>query len=104
MNKQKVFLSGGFKSNWQQRVIDRLIDKFVFFNPREHLLDDPYEYTYWDIHFIRQADIIFAYLEKANPSGLGLIFEIGIAYGLNKTIVLVDEKSGRMKYLKSTLI
>jgi nucleoside 2-deoxyribosyltransferase len=100
MNKQRVFLSGGFKSNWQQKVIDKLPDKFVFFNPREHMLVDSTEYTYWDIHFIRQCDIIFAYLEKTNPSGLGLIFEIGIAYGLNKTIILVDEKSGEDELFK----
>jgi nucleoside 2-deoxyribosyltransferase len=93
MIKQNVFLSGGFKSNWQQAVIERFQNKFTFFNPRAHMLDDPREYTYWDIHYIRQADIIFAYLEKTNPSGLGLVFEVGVAYGLNKTIILVDEKS-----------
>lgn len=104
MTKQKVFLSGGFKSNWQQKVIDSLGEKFIYFNPREHMLDDPNEYTFWDIHFIKQADIVFAYLEKENPSGLGLIFEIGIAYGLNKTIILIDEKSSNddifKKYFK----
>ena len=93
MSKQKVFLSGGFKSNWQQKVFESLGEKFIFFNPREHMLADPNEYTFWDVHFIKQADIVFAYLEKDNPSGLGLIFEIGVAYGMNKTIILIDEKS-----------
>jgi nucleoside 2-deoxyribosyltransferase len=100
MTRQKVFLSGGFKSNWQEKVIERFQSKFIFFNPREHMLEDTSEYTYWDIHFIRQSDIVFAYLEKTNPSGLGLIFEIGIAYGLNKTIILVDEKSEKDEIFK----
>jgi nucleoside 2-deoxyribosyltransferase len=102
--KQKVFLSGGFKSNWQQRVYDKLDGDFIFFNPRAHSLEDSNEYTFWDVHFIKQSDIIFAYLEKDNPSGLGLIFEIGVAYGLGKTIILIDEKSSHddifKKYFK----
>ena len=38
----KVFLSGGFRSNWQKRVIEQLGDDFIFFNPREHGLDNLY--------------------------------------------------------------
>lgn len=100
MLQQKVFLSGGFKSNWQETVIQRFHNKFIFYNPRQHMLDTPADYTWWDIHFIRQSDIIFAYLEKSNPSGLGLIFEVGIAYGLNKTIILIDEKSDENEIFK----
>lgn len=92
-NKLKVFLSGGFKSNWQNKIIERYNDEFIFFNPREHGLDDPDQYTIWDIHFIKQCDILFAYMEETNPSGYGLAFELGLAYGLNKTIILVDERS-----------
>ena len=42
---------------------------------------------------MRSCDIVFAYMEASNPSGYGLTFEIGIAYALNKTIILVDERS-----------
>lgn len=92
-NKLKVFLSGGFRSDWQNKIIERYIDDFIFFNPREHGLDDPNQYTTWDIHYIKQCDIFFAYMEESNPSGYGLAFELGLAYGLNKTIILVDERS-----------
>ena len=92
-NKTRVFLSGGFKSNWQDKVIEQLHDKFIFYNPREHGLEDSDLYTTWDIHFVKECDIIFAYMEESNPSGYGLSFEIGVAYALKKTIILVDEKS-----------
>ena len=93
--KAKVFLSGGFKSNWQAKVIEALQDKFIFFNPREHGLEHSDFYTTWDIHFVKGCDILFAYMESTNPSGYGLTFELGIAYALNKTIILIDEKSGQ---------
>lgn len=91
--KSKVFLSGGFKSNWQSKVIEEVGEKFVFFNPREHGLEHTDFYTTWDIHFVKECDILFAYMESTNPSGYGLAFELGVAYALNKTIILVDEKS-----------
>ena len=93
IGKPKIFLSGGFKSNWQQALIFELNEHFTFFNPREHGLDDPNLYTTWDIHYVRECDIFFAYMEASNPSGYGLAFELGVAYALNKTIILVDEKS-----------
>ena len=91
--KAKVFLSGGFRSNWQAEVIKATNDKFIFFNPRDHGLEHSDFYTSWDVHFIKQCDILFAYMEKSNPSGYGLAFELGVAYSLDKTIILVDEKS-----------
>jgi nucleoside 2-deoxyribosyltransferase len=95
--KAKIFLSGGFKSNWQSRVVEELLDKFIFFNPREHGLEHSDFYTTWDIHFVKECDILFAYMEKSNPSGFGLSFELGVAYALNKTIILIDEKSNTDK-------
>lgn len=91
--KAKIFLSGGFKSNWQSIVINALENKFIFFNPREHGLDHSDLYATWDIHFVKECDILFAYMESTNPSGYGLSFELGIAYALNKTIILIDERS-----------
>lgn len=89
----KIYLSGGFKSNWQSKVMKAIGNRCVFFNPREHKLDSDKEYWVWDIHFVKECDIVFAYMEADNPSGFGLTFEIGLAYALNKTIILVDEKS-----------
>lgn len=93
MYKPKIYLSGGFKSDWQKLVINAIGDDCTFFNPREHKLENSTEYWTWDVHFIKECDIVFAYMEVDNPSGFGLTFEIGLAYGLNKTIILVDEKS-----------
>ncbi len=93
MSKQRVYLSGGFRSNWQERIITELGEAFVFINPREHELHDSAQYWAWDVHFVRQCDIVFAYMDSDNPSGYGLALEVGLALGLNKTIILVDHRS-----------
>jgi nucleoside 2-deoxyribosyltransferase len=92
--KTSIFLSGGFKSDWQLKLTERYGDKFQFYNPRDHKISEPHLYASWDIHYVRKCDIIFAFMEASNPSGFGLMFEIGMAYALNKTIILIDEKSG----------
>ena len=91
--KVKVFLSGGLRSDWQAKVIGQLGDKFLFFNPKEHGLEHSDLYTTWNIHFVKNCDIFFAYMEATNPSGYGLCFELGLAYAFNKTIILIDERS-----------
>jgi hypothetical protein len=94
MLKQSIYLSGSIStSNWRSKVIEVLGDKFVFFNPQEHNLGNAKAYTAWDLHFVKQCNIVFAYMEKENPSGFGLTLEIGLANGCGKTIILVDEKS-----------
>lgn len=92
-HKEKVYLAGGMKSGWQDTVIEKYGDKFIFFNPRDHKLNKPDQFSTWDLHHVKSADIIFAYFESDNPSGIGMTLEIGYARGLNKTIILVDEKS-----------
>jgi len=94
-NKIKVYLSGGMRTNWQGKVMQSCGDKFVFFNPYEHNIDKSIEYTQWDIFHVKESDILFAYIEKSNPSGIGLALEIGYAKALSKLIILVDEKSGQ---------
>lgn len=93
--KTKVFLSGGMKSvDWQNKVIKNIDSKdFIFFNPREHNLNDPKEYTSWDLFYVKKCDILFAYISSDNPSGFGLTLEVGYAKGLDKLIILIDEKS-----------
>src|SRR5260221_12890762 len=93
MEKQKVYLSGGFGSNWQQQVIEKIGSQFIFFNPREHNLENPDQYWTWDIHFIKQCDIVFAFMDRGNPSGYGLALEVGAAYAYDKVIILIDERS-----------
>ena len=73
--KSKVFLSGGFNSNWQLIVTDKLKDEFVFFNPKEHGLEHSDFYTIWDIHFIKECDIMFVnILRKSLNYTLLLLF------------------------------
>ncbi len=98
----KIYLAGGMNdSNWQKEVIDSFKEvnkknekgEFVFYNPREHMLTESREYTIWDLFYVRKCDILFAYMQKENPSGFGLTLEVGYAKALDKPIILVDEKS-----------
>lgn len=91
----KIYLAGGMsQSNWQRKVIDSLSDKkYTFFNPRLHNLNDPREYTLWDLHHVSKCDLLFAYMQRENPSGYGLSLEIGFATGMNIPVILVDERS-----------
>ena len=92
-NKMKIYLAGGMKSEWQNIVKGKFRNSFIFFNPQDHKLNNPQEYTVWDLHFVKQSDIVLAYLNKENPSGYGLTLEIGYAKALNKTVILIDERS-----------
>ncbi|MBK8489229.1 MAG: nucleoside 2-deoxyribosyltransferase [Bacteroidetes bacterium] len=91
----KVYLSGGMNnSNWQQSVIEEIgATGHVFYNPREHNLSHSREYTIWDLFYVKNCDVLFAYMQMGNPSGYGLTLEIGYASALGKPIILVDEKS-----------
>lgn len=91
--KQKVYLSGGLKSGWQQEVKNMVGCAVEFFDPATHEINDAVGYAAWDLHYVRQCDIVFAYMESTNPSGIGLSLEIGFAHALGKTIIFVDEKS-----------
>ena len=68
----KVYLSGGMRSGWQDKVIAEC-PGLEFIDPRDHGLHSSMEYML----SVRRCDILFAYLEKDNPSGLGLALEVG---------------------------
>lgn len=104
-SKIKVYLAGGFRTNWQGKVEAACSDFLLLFNPRDHGLEkDSKQYTAWDLFYVKNCDIFFAYMEATNPSGLGLCLELGYAKALGKTTVLVDEKSSQdesfAKYFK----
>ena len=94
----KIYLSGGMHSGWQDLFISRYPD-FTFFDPRSHGLTEPEDYTKWDIEKILESDLVIAYLEDSNPSGLGMAFEIGVAVGAGKPIYFVNEQMDN-KYTK----
>lgn len=91
--KMKIYLAGGMQSGWQDELIDQFDNQFIFFNPAAHNLHNVDEYRTWDLHHVKECDILFGYMEANNPSGYGLALEVGYAKALNKTIILVDEKS-----------
>ena len=89
----KVYLAGGFKSGWQDKVTGKF-PSMQFFDPSKHNLETSREYTLWDLEAIHSSDCVFAYLEKDNPGGYALALEVGYAKALGKLIIFVDEKSG----------
>ena len=93
----KVYLAGGFKSDWANNV-RKCSDKVHFINPKdkefkngERIVMNVNEYGKWDLHYIRNADILFVYVERNNPSCIGLCCEAGYAKGLGKTVITVLE-------------
>lgn len=95
--KQTVYLAGGFKSDWANKVKE-CSDKFNWINPKEkeykngeRVIMNVDEYGKWDLHYIKQSDIVFVYVEKENTSCIGLCVEAGFAKGLAKTVILVLE-------------
>lgn len=94
---QKIYLAGGFKSDWAIKVKESS-NRLYFINPKEkeykdgsRIIMNVNEYGKWDLHFIKQCDICFVYIERSNPSCIGLCVEAGFAKGLIKTVILVLE-------------
>jgi len=85
-----IYLAGGMKSGWQDRVISA-VPKFSFKDPRAHGLRDEKAYTDWDLRAIRDSQIVLAYMDSQNPSGYGLALEIGYAKALGREIWYVCE-------------
>lgn len=89
-----VYLSGGMHSEWREFVKDS-VPRLAYIDPCEHSLDKPGEYTAWDLFGVRQCDILLAYMEKDNPSGIGLALELGMAKALGKLTILIDDRDDR---------
>ncbi len=88
--KSVIYLSGGFKSGWQTQV-KHLLSAYELLDPSTHRLEDPKEYTKWDLDALDRCDIVLANIEESNPGGYSLALEIGYAKALAKKIVLVDQ-------------
>lgn len=115
---KKVYLAGGMKSGWQDvlykayfmKIVDSDVPSSfnyarhhdfdcIYFDPRDNRAKDPQVFTNWDIFHLKQSDIVFAYLEQDNPSGIGLAAEIGYAKALGQTVIFVNEQSDN-RYVK----
>ncbi|GAB3740072.1 hypothetical protein GCM10028794_24380 [Silanimonas algicola] len=88
---RRIYLAGGFRSNWQAQVAARLAGAFDLLDPSAHNIQDPAEYTRWDLKAVRQSDIVLANMEASNPGGYSLALEVGFAKALGKRIFLVDQ-------------
>lgn len=101
----KVYLAGGMRGDdWQRSVIEQFpmvkYSGVTFFNPRRHGLDWADAYTTWDLTAIEHCDVVFAYLQSDNPSGVGMAAEIGYAKALGKKVILVmDEREDERYWL-----
>lgn len=95
-NKKTVYLAGGFKSGWQNKVKE-VLSGWEIFDPSLHFLESPADYTKWDLEAVQKSCFILAYLEKDNPGGYALALEIGYAKALGKTILFVEEHPGKVR-------
>ena len=93
----RVYLCGGFHSNWHEQVERGVTEFFQFYNPKDKEMSRPEEYWPWDLQAIRKCDIVFAYFEKwcKEKCGAGAIAEFGYAVGQNKLVILVNEVDHR---------
>lgn len=89
--RRKIYLAGGFRSNWQAKVALRLANSYEVLDPSAHGIQDPAEYTRWDLDAVRRADILLANMEASNPGGYSLALEVGFAKALGKRIFMVDQ-------------
>ena len=88
---RKIYLAGGFRSKWQAKVAARLSGSFELLDPSAHNIQDPVEYTRWDLEAVRQSQIVLANIEASNPGGYSLALEVGFATALRKRIFVVDQ-------------
>ncbi len=98
VTRNKIYLAGGFRSQWQEKA-KKALSNWEIFDPSTHNLSPPKEYTEWDLLAIRDADVILAYMEMHNPGGYALALEIGYAKALGKKIIFIEEHpdNGRRK-------
>lgn len=86
-----VYLAGGMKSGWQDRV-KKEVSGVIFIDPREHGLSSEEDYTAWDLAGVERADIVFGFMEADNPGGAGLAVEFGWGARANKALILVEQE------------
>jgi nucleoside 2-deoxyribosyltransferase len=100
----KIYLAGGMRSGWQDKVKEAAPNA-TYLDPTTKCEDKMClkEIFNWDLARVYECDVIFAYIERDNPSCIGTSFELGSAYGQKKTIILVLEDENehiKDKYLQ----
>jgi nucleoside 2-deoxyribosyltransferase len=87
----KVFLSGGTRNAWHDRV-KAAFPVHEFFDPRTLARLDMRTIAETERRWLDECDVLFFYLEQDNPSGLGSAFEVGYSVANSKPVVFVDER------------
>jgi len=86
----KIYLAGGLNSNWQEFAEKELLEHECI-NPKNWEHTEADVYTYRDLDGVYRCDLVLAYMEKENPSGIGMSLEIGYAVGIGKPVIFVNE-------------
>jgi nucleoside 2-deoxyribosyltransferase len=89
--KTQIFLSGGTRGTWQDRVKELLIGE-EFFDPRTLRAESMRVIADIERDWLNRCDMLFFYLEADNPSGLGSAFEVGYCVANGIPVIFVDEK------------
>jgi nucleoside 2-deoxyribosyltransferase len=87
-----VYLAGGLHSGWQ-KTVQKACPKLDCISPLDKDEGDMTltEFGTWDLHHVKQADLVFTYIERTNPSAIGAAIETGYAAGQGTTVILVLE-------------
>ncbi len=95
----KIYLAGGW-SDWRNVVIEHYPD-IIYLDPRTVGGEVNLNSENWfenETDMIRECDGVISWLVKDNMSGFGMTFEMGMAYGLNKPYVLINEKEVKYQW------
>lgn len=101
----KVYLSGGLKTNWQDEAIRLLKLKNAevqIFDPRTLDFQDNTieEIAKIENQWVKDTDVVLAFLEVDNLLPIGLSAELAFANALGKQNLLVDGyKNGKSRWL-----
>lgn len=87
----RIFLAGGFHGGWQQQVKE-CVPQHIYYDPASDT-DQRYIFNLTAQNFkaIDESDMVFAYFEENDPSGIGLALEVGYAVRAGKRVIIVDE-------------
>ena len=87
----KIYLAGGFHSGWQNVIKERVSTHEYYDSSKDADQRFAYRWTAQEIEAMKSCDLVFAYFEVDNPSGLGLAKEIGWATILDIPVWFIDE-------------
>jgi len=99
-----VYLAGGLDSGWQ-KTVQKACPALNCISPldNEEVKPTLEEFGAWDLHHVKQADIVFTYIERDNPSCIGAAIETGFAAGQGTTVIVVlepEHKHFKDRYLE----